>query len=181
MEPLTLHESVPGHHLQIELAQELEGVPELLKNTEFTAFVEGWGLYAERLGTELGFYKDPYNKMGELEYNMWRSIRLVVDVGMHDKGWTRQQAIDFFAENSGKSKHDIEVEIDRYIIDPGQALAYKIGALKIRQLRALALKELGAKFDVRAFHDELLGAGALPLDILEKRMKKWVMEMKGKK
>ncbi len=181
MEPLTLHESVPGHHLQIELAQELEGVPELLKNTEFTAFVEGWGLYAERLGTELGFYKDPYNKMGELEYNMWRSIRLVVDVGMHDKGWTRQQAIDFFAENSGKSKHDIEVEIDRYIVDPGQALAYKIGALKIRQLRAYALKELSTKFDVRTFHDELLGAGAQPLEILEKRMKKWVSSLKEKK
>ena len=181
MEPLTLHESVPGHHLQISLAEELQGVPELLKNSDYTAFVEGWALYAEKLGEEIGFYKDPYNKMGELSYSIWRSIRLVVDVGIHYKGWTRQQAIDFFAENSCKSLHDIEVEVDRYIVDPGQALAYKIGAMKIRQLRANAQNELGDTFDIRAFHDELLGSGALPLDILDRKMRMWVLKMKEQK
>ncbi len=180
MEPLTLHESVPGHHLQISLAEELEDKPEILKNTEYTAFVEGWALYAESLGPELGFYKDAYSKMGQLSYLMWRAIRLVVDVGIHYKGWTRDQAIAFFAENSGKSRHDIEVEIDRYIVDPGQALAYKIGDLKIKDIRAYAEKQLGAKFDIRAFHDELLGAGALPLDILERRMKMWVQQIQEK-
>jgi uncharacterized protein (DUF885 family) len=178
MEALTLHEAVPGHHLQIALAQELEGVPEFRKYGGYTAFVEGWGLYAESLGEEMGFYTDPYSKFGQLTYQMWRAVRLVVDTGMHALGWSRQQAIDFFKENSSKPEHDIIVEIDRYIVWPGQALAYKIGELKIKELRAYATSELGEAFDIRAFHDELLGNGSLPLDILEAHMKEWVAKEK---
>src|SRR2546422_3745499 len=163
MEALTLHESVPGHHLQIALAQEMEGVPEFRKNTYLVAFGEGWGLYAESLGSELGLYQDPYSKFGQLTYEMWRAIRLVVDTGMHALGWSREQAIDYFQQNSAKTEHDIVVEIDRYIVMPGQALAYKIGELKLKELRALASRELGAKFDLRAYHDTVLGNGALPL------------------
>ena len=179
MEALTLHEAVPGHHLQISLAQELENVPKFRRFGFFTAFVEGWGLYAESLGPELGMYADPYSKFGQLTYEMWRAVRLVVDTGMHTKGWTRQQAIDFFASNSSKPLHDIEVEIDRYIGWPGQALAYKIGELKMKELRAKAQKELGDKFDVRAFHDELLGAGPLPMSLLETRMNQWIARQQG--
>jgi prolyl oligopeptidase len=140
----------------------------------FTAFVEGWGLYSEDLGYDLGLYKDPYSKFGALTYEMWRAVRLVVDTGMHYKGWTRQQAIDFFMENAAKAEHDIVNEIDRYIAWPGQALAYKVGQLKMRSLRADAERRLGDSFDIRAFHDHLLGAGALPLDILQQRMDTWV-------
>ena len=174
MEALTLHESVPGHHLQIALAQEMENIPEFRKQSRYTAFVEGWGLYSESLGEEMGFYKDPYSKFGQLTYEMWRAVRLVVDTGMHSMGWSRQQAIDFFRANSSKADHDIEVEIDRYIVWPGQALAYKIGELKIKELRAKATAMHGSNFDIRAFHDELLGNGALPLDILEERMNRWM-------
>jgi uncharacterized protein (DUF885 family) len=174
MEALTLHESVPGHHLQVALAQEMEGVPEWRKFDNYTAFVEGWALYAESLGPEMGFYQDPYSKFGQLTYEMWRAVRLVVDTGMHSMGWTRQQAIDYFKANAPKTEHDIVVEIDRYIVWPGQALAYKIGELKIKELRALAEKELGPKFDVRAFHDQVLGNGSLPLDLLEKNVRAWV-------
>lgn len=174
MEALTLHEAVPGHHLQIALAQELENVPELRKEEGYTAFVEGWGLYAESLGETMGFYKDAYSKMGQLTYEMWRSVRLVVDVGMHWKAWTRDQAIEFFEENAGKASHDIEVEVDRYIVWPAQALAYKIGERKIKELRRYAEQELGSSFDIRAFHEVVLGAGALPLDVLEKRVRDWV-------
>lgn len=178
MEPLSLHEAVPGHHLQISIAQELEGLPEFRKRGWYTAYGEGWGLYSESLGEEMGFYQNPYSKFGQLSYEIWRAIRLVVDVGMHDKGWTKQQAIDFFKSNVGKTEHDINVEVDRYISWPGQALAYKIGELKIKELRAYATEQLGEKFDIRAFHDEILGNGPLPLDVLEKHMKEWVASQK---
>ena len=181
MEPLTLHEAMPGHHLQIALAQEMEGMPEFRKNKDYTAFVEGWGLYAESLGAEMGFYRDPYAKFGQLTYEMWRAIRLVVDTGIHSMGWTRQQAIDFFLTNASKNEHDITVEVDRYIVWPGQALAYKIGELKIKELRAHATRELGDKFDIRTFHDELLSNGALPLDVLETRLKAWVARQKTRR
>jgi uncharacterized protein (DUF885 family) len=180
MEALTIHEAVPGHHLQISIAQELEDVPEFRRFGGYTAFIEGWGLYTESLGPELGLYKDPYSKFGQLTYEMWRAVRLVVDTGMHAKGWSRQQAIDYFKDNAGKTEHDIVVEIDRYINSPGQALAYKIGELKFKELRAFATKELGEKFDIRKFHDVVLGAGALPLSIVDKRVRDWVTDEKRK-
>ncbi len=178
MQPLTLHEAVPGHHLQISIAQELGDVPDFRKYGGYTAFVEGWGLYSESLGEEMGFYTDPYDKFGQLTYEMWRAIRLVVDTGMHAFGWSRQQAIDFFKANAGKNEHDIVVEIDRYIVDPGQALAYKLGELKIKELRAYATRELGKKFDVRLFHDEVLKYGAVPLSVLESNINAWVAAQK---
>jgi prolyl oligopeptidase len=174
IEVLSVHEAVPGHHLQIALAQELEGLPNFRRYSGFTAFIEGWGLYSEALGYDLGLYKDPYSRFGALTYEMWRAVRLVVDTGMHYKGWTRQQAIDFFKDNAAKTELDIINEIDRYLIMPGQALAYKIGQLKMLELRNKAEQALGDDFDIRAFHDELLGAGALPLEILETRMNRWL-------
>ena len=180
MEALSLHESVPGHHLQIALAQEQENVPEFRKHIGYSAFVEGWALYCEGLGGDLGLYKDPYSKFGQLTYEMWRAVRLVVDTGMHSMGWTRQQAIDFFHENTGKTDQDITVEVDRYIVWPGQALAYKLGQLKIRGLRGRAEKELGARFEVRAFHDAVLEQGAVPLSFLETHMDGWIAAQKGK-
>jgi prolyl oligopeptidase len=174
MEALSLHESVPGHHLQISLAQEMENEPEFRKHVGYSAFVEGWALYCESLGEELGMYKDPYSKFGQLSYEMWRAVRLVVDTGMHAQGWTRDQAIQFFKDNTGKTDQDITVEVDRYIVWPGQALAYKLGQLKIRELRTQAEKRQGAKFNVRAFHDAVLENGALPLNVLSAHMENWM-------
>jgi uncharacterized protein (DUF885 family) len=173
MEALSLHESVPGHHLQISLAQELVGQPEFRRHVGYSAFVEGWALYGESLGEELGLYKDPYSKFGQLTYEMWRAVRLVIDTGIHSMSWTREQAIQFFKNNTGKTDQDITVEVDRYIVWPGQALAYKLGQLKIRELRAAAEKQLGDKFNVRSFHDVVLGNGAVPLGILESRVTTW--------
>ena len=174
MEALTIHEAAPGHHIQISIAQELEDVPEFRKWSGPTAFVEGWGLYAESLGEEIGMYQDPYSKFGQLTYEIWRAVRLVVDTGMHALGWSRQDAIDYFVENSSKQLHDITVEIDRYIVWPGQALAYKIGELKFKELRARAARELGEDFDLRAFHDACLENGAIPLDILDRHISDWI-------
>ncbi len=174
MEALTLHEAMPGHHLQISLAQELPEAHPLLRNLFYTGFVEGWGLYSESLGEEMGFYQDPYSKFGQLTYEMWRAVRLVVDTGMHLFDWDRQKAIDFFAANTAKTLHDIEVEIDRYIAWPGQALAYKLGELTIKNLRAKAAARLGDEFDIREFHDQVHARGAVPLDVLESRLNKWI-------
>jgi len=174
IEVLSVHEAMPGHHLQIALQQELPDMPNFRRFMGFTAFVEGWGLYSESLGPDLGLYKDPYGQFGALTYEMWRAVRLVVDTGIHYKGWTRQQAIDFFKDNAAKTELDIINEIDRYIGWPGQALAYKIGQLRIQTIRDRAELALGDKFDIRAFHDALLGGGALPLDILEQRMDAWL-------
>jgi len=180
MEALSLHESVPGHHLQIALSMELEGVPKFRRYGGYTAFVEGWALYSESLGPQLGMYTDPYSKFGQLTYEMWRAVRLVIDTGMHEFGWSRQQAIDYFTENAAKTDHDIVVEVDRYISDPGQALAYKTGELKIKELKAYAQAELGTKFNIREFHDEVLGQGAIPLSLLDARIRAWVAERKTK-
>lgn len=176
MEVLSVHEAVPGHHLQIALAQELEGIPEFRRYGGYTAFIEGWALYSESLGDELGLYKDPYSRFGQLTYDMWRAVRLVVDTGIHDQGWSRQQAIDFFAANAAKSIHDIENEIDRYIAWPGQALAYKIGQLRILELRQKAKTELGDKFNLREFHDTILSQGAVTLNVLDSIVEEWINE-----
>ena len=176
IEVLSVHEAMPGHHLQLAIQQEIGDMPNFRRYTGFTAFVEGWGLYSESLGYDLGLYKDAYSRFGALTYDMWRAVRLVVDTGIHYKGWTRQQAIDFFKDNAAKTEHDIVNEIDRYIVRPGQALAYKIGQLKILSLRAQAEATLGDDFDVREFHDVLLGGGALPLDILQRRMDDWLAQ-----
>lgn len=176
---LSMHEAVPGHHNQIALQQELPLSDFRKYGVGFTAFVEGWGLYSERLGIEMGLYDTPAKDMGRLSYEMWRACRLVVDTGIHSKGWSKQQAIDFMTDNSALSAANIEAEVNRYISWPGQALAYKLGELKIRELRTMATKELEAKFDLAAFHDTVIGQGAVPLDVLEAQIKDWIAAEKA--
>ena len=179
MEALILHESVPGHHLQVALATEMEGVPEFRKVTHFTAFIEGWGLYAETLGSALNMYRTPYERYGQLQSEIFRATRLIVDTGIHSLGWSRQKAIDTMEANGVNTSHDFIVsEVDRYIALPAQALAYKMGGLKIQEMRALAEKELGSRFDIREFHDVVLRNGALPLDILEEQVKAYIANAK---
>ncbi len=174
MLPLTMHESVPGHHLQISIANELPDQPMFRRQGSFTAFVEGWALYAEQLGYDMNLYADPYDRMGQLSYEMWRAVRLVIDTGMHSQGMPRQEAIDYFRANAPKSDNDITNEVDRYLASPGQALAYKLGQMDFSRLRAKAKVALGDRFDLRTFHDEVLGAGALPLSVLDARMDQWI-------
>lgn len=174
MEALTLHEAVPGHHLQISLAREHAALPDYRRSFYTSAFGEGWGLYAEHLGLEMGFYQDPYSNFGRLTFEMWRAARLVVDTGMHSMGWTRQQAIDFMAGNTALSLHNVTTETDRYISWPAQALSYKLGEITIKRLRAKAEQELGAQFNVREFHDVVLGNGSVPLDVLEQLVTQYI-------
>ncbi len=178
VEAVAYHEGIPGHHLQISIAQELTNVPEFRKYESYTAFEEGWALYSERLGKDVGFYQDPYSDYGRLEADNWRAIRLVVDTGVHSRHWTRQQMVDYFHDHSAIDETTIQSEMDRYIAWPGQALAYKIGQLKILELRDRAKKALGDKFDLRAFHDQVLGSGALPLDVLSDRIDAWIAAQK---
>jgi uncharacterized protein (DUF885 family) len=177
---LTLHEAVPGHHLQISLAAEMQALPEVRRSTYISAFGEGWGLYSEFLGLEVGIYDDPYDDFGRLSYEMWRACRLVVDTGMHVFGWSRERALDYMLENTALSEHNVRTEIDRYITWPGQALSYKIGEIKIKELRALAESRLGDAFDLRAFHDALLANGSVPLFVLEQTMEAFIVEHEGK-
>ncbi|MGB6746058.1 MAG: DUF885 family protein [Terracidiphilus sp.] len=179
VECVAYHEGIPGHHLQLSIAHELTGIPEFRKYGEYTAFVEGWALYAERLGKDVGFYQDPYSDYGRLEADMWRAIRLVVDTGVHNEHWSRQQMVDYFHEHSNTDETNVQSEVDRYIAWPSQALAYKIGQMKILELRARAQTALGGKFDIRAFHDQVLDSGALPLDLLEARIDAWIATQKG--
>jgi len=181
IEAIAYHEGIPGHHLQISIGQELPSLPAFRQHAEYTAFVEGWALYAERLGKEVGFYQDPYSDYGRLENEMWRAVRLVVDTGVHNGHWTRQQMVDYFHRYTAMDEPNIQTEVDRYIAWPGQALAYKLGQLKILEMRERAKKELGPAFDLRAFHDEALGASALPLDVFEKRMVGWIDAQKAQR
>ncbi len=178
VECVAFHEGVPGHHMQGSIAQELPELPKFRQQGYYVAYGEGWGLYAERLGEEAGFYKDPYSRYGYLQGDLERAIRLVVDTGVHSKHWTRQQIVDYFHANSGIDEVEVQSETDRYIAWPGQALGYKIGQLKFLELRQKAEKELGPKFDIRAFHDKALDGGALPLDLLESRINAWIEEQK---
>jgi uncharacterized protein (DUF885 family) len=181
VETIAYHEGLPGHHLQISIAQELTGVPEFRKYSDYTAYTEGWGLYAERLGKDVGFYQDPYNDLGRVEADIWRAVRLVVDTGVHSKHWTRQQMVDYFHDHSAVGETDVQAEVDRYIAYPSQALGYKVGQLKLLELRARAQQALGDRFDLRAFHDQVLDSGALPLDYLEQRIDGWIAQQKTQK
>jgi uncharacterized protein (DUF885 family) len=179
VEDIAYHEGIPGHHLQISIAHEIPGLPAFRKYQRYTAYTEGWGLYAERLGKDVGFYRDPYSDYGRLEGDIWRAIRLVVDTGVHNQSWTRQQMVDYFHDHSNIDETSIQSEVDRYIAWPSQALAYKIGQLEILELRARAQKALGSKFDIRAFHDQVLDSGALPLDVLDTRIDAWIAQQKA--
>ena len=179
IEAIAYHEGVPGHHLQISIGQELQGLPSFRKNGDYTAFIEGWALYSERLGKEIGFYEDAYSDYGRLENEMWRAIRLVIDTGVHEKHWSREQMVDFFHRYTAMDEPNVQSEVDRYIAWPGQALAYKLGQLEILSLREEARQKLGDKFDLRAFHDEVLGNGALPLDVLDAQVKSWIKGAHG--
>ena len=174
IEAIAYHEGVPGHHLQISIGQELPGLPAFRKNGEYTAFVEGWALYSERLGKEIGFYEDPYSNYGRLENEMWRDIRLVIDTGVHEKHWSRDQMVEYFHRYTAMDEPNVQSEVDRYIAWPGQALAYKLGQLEILKLREEARQQLGSKFDLRAFHDEIVGSGPLPLDVLHSEVESWI-------
>jgi uncharacterized protein (DUF885 family) len=178
-ESTAYHEGVPGHHMQISIAQELPNLPSFRQQAGYTAFIEGWALYSERLGKEIGFYRNPYNDYGRLEDEIWRAIRLVVDTGIHHKKWRRDQVVQYMRDHSSTNEAQIQAETDRYIAWPGQALAYKIGQLTILRLREKAHKELGERFDIRAFHDEVLGGGALPMDVLERRIESWIGRIKA--
>ena len=180
-EDIAYHEGLPGHHLQISIAQELTGIPEFRKHNYYTAYTEGWGLYAERLGKDVGFYTDPYSDYGRLEGDIWRAIRLVVDTGVHAEHWNRQQMVDYFHAHSSVDETDVQAEVDRYIAIPSQALGYKIGQLKFLELRAKAQQALGAKFDIRGFHDTVIDSGALPLDVVEQRVNAWIASQQGDK
>ena len=180
VEAVAYHEGIPGHHLQISIAQELTGLPAFRQQSYYTAYTEGWALYSERLGKEIGFYQDPYSDYGRLEADMWRAIRLVVDTGVHSEHWTRQQMVDYFHEHSGLDETNVQSEVDRYIAWPGQALGYKMGQMKILELRDRAKTALGAKFDLKAFHDTVVDSGALPMDVLEKQVDAWVAAEKAR-
>ena len=180
VEAIAYHEGVPGHHLQFSIAQELPDLPAFRRFSEYDAYSEGWAFYAEQLGKQAGFYQDPYSEYGRLENEMWRSVRLVVDTGVHAKHWSRQQMIDFFREHTAMDDQNIATEVDRYIAWPGQALAYKLGQMQILELRERARKALGPRFDIRAFHDAVLNEGPVPLDILEIRMNAWIGKQKSK-
>jgi uncharacterized protein (DUF885 family) len=179
VESVAYHEGIPGHHLQIAIQQELTGIPEFRKQSYYTAYTEGWAMYSERLGKEVGFYQDPYSDYGRLEGDMWRAIRLVVDTGVHSKHWTRQQMVDFFHDHSAIDETNIQAEVDRYIAWPGQALGYKMGQLKILELRQRAQTALGPKFSLKAFHDVVLDSGALPMDVLEQQVDAWIAAQKS--
>jgi uncharacterized protein (DUF885 family) len=180
LEVIAYHEGLPGHHMQISIAQELTGVPTFRTQAFDTAYAEGWGLYSEWLAKEMpGTYQTPYSEYGRLMSEMWRAIRLVVDTGMHAKGWTEQQAVDYFRANSSVPDAAIKSEIQRYLVMPGQATAYKVGMIKIQQLRKKAETELGANFDIRGFHDTILGGGAMPMDLLERRVDRWIASKKA--
>ncbi len=173
-EAIAYHEGVPGHHLQFSIAQELKDIPPFRKFGGYSAYSEGWALYTETLAHEMGFYQDPYSEYGRLQNLMWRSIRLVVDTGVHSQHWSRQQMIDFFHDHTAMDEQNIESEVDRYIAWPGQALSYKLGEMTILRMREKARAKLGAKFDIRAFHDAVLGKGPLPLDVLESYLNEWI-------
>ena len=178
VESIAYHEGIPGHHLQISIAHELTGIPEFRKFERYTAYTEGWAFYSEHLGKDVGLYQDPYSDYGRLENEVWRAIRLVVDTGVHSQGWTRDQMVEYFRDHSNIDEPSIQSEVDRYIAWPSQALAYKIGQLKILELRDRAKKALGDKFDIRAFHDQVIDSGALPLDVLEQRIDAWIPSQK---